>query len=461
MKLFDILPGRFFSVLASKNRQLYIDALFLLQDCFSADELVVSRSWYADRLKDVLGQRLDEGDFTDEEDVSENIQAPDKAYFIIRKLEECGWIISEQIDNQFEMQLILPDYAIDILSTLRRIAQGDTHEKELRNSMRTSYSLLATAKDPMDKVDALDAVVDNFHSFERELLKIFTNMRRYHKESASIDDVNDLLSAFLERYQENIDRRYIAPLTGTNSVVRFRTAIRDILSSWLVEEDSWTRQQKAWIRRHPDNSPTEDDAADEMIRQVDYVLGRLDDVLPSLVEKIREKDSIYKERTISRIRYKSRSGMDIRRALTDLIKEGAFDDALAEDMASSLYFTGVRLHDRRSLYERSVRRSDDEGQGPAVVRARVGDQEAIAVVFAEAGNKVSLDEIDAFVLSTMGAGDEVTSCDFKIEDLHGLVLFILATLRAQEMDSPYVMNRDDGYVDVDGRSLPAVVFRRR
>ena len=43
MKLFDILPNNLFSILVSKNKSLYIEALFVLRKAFK-QEMTISKS---------------------------------------------------------------------------------------------------------------------------------------------------------------------------------------------------------------------------------------------------------------------------------------------------------------------------------------------------------------------------------------------------------------------------------
>ena len=46
MKSFSKIPGRFFSVLASGNKELYVQALFVLRQAFRT-ELVIRRKFYS------------------------------------------------------------------------------------------------------------------------------------------------------------------------------------------------------------------------------------------------------------------------------------------------------------------------------------------------------------------------------------------------------------------------------
>ena len=436
MKLFDILPPNFFSVLASPNRQLYIDALFLLQDCFSAEELIIRRDYYAERLRERLGNtisasNIEEDAIGEEEDNNSELFA-DKASLIIRRLAKCGWVIVEMIENQFDWQIFIPDYASDILNLLRHLTED-----------RTAH--------------------DNFRDFEKELIKVFTNMKRYHQMSTELENVNDLLNAFLTNYQENIDRKYISPLSRSNSVERYRTEIKNILSAW-TQSDDWKRVELAWISKHSRNGNIEAEkeiASEELKRSIEYIEERLDNSLPSLVGKIKEKDSIYKERTIARIKYKSQSGKNVKKALLDLIKASSKNDNLLEAMSSSFSLSSVSIYDSHSLYERREKERIESEEDLRVDRSGIGENVFNEIVD-EMRSQISNDEIDSFVLSAMGRENELRTNGFGIANMRDFMFFILSTIRAEENDSPYYMeNFSSETVRINGASFPDVIFRRR
>lgn len=85
MKLFDIIPNKFFSLLSSKNKEIYSDCLFILfsqhrgNASFGIDREIVVHvlTYYFEELGEV-------DIFQDEDD---NVKsAREKANFIIRKI---------------------------------------------------------------------------------------------------------------------------------------------------------------------------------------------------------------------------------------------------------------------------------------------------------------------------------------------------------------------------------------
>ena len=87
MNLFDKIPENFFSILVSKNKNIYIQALFVLREAFS-QEMSISKDNLISRLINNLEEEFLEIDFLDElEDIEipkdNNVSA--KAYFLRSK----------------------------------------------------------------------------------------------------------------------------------------------------------------------------------------------------------------------------------------------------------------------------------------------------------------------------------------------------------------------------------------
>ena len=66
MNLFDKIPENFFSILVSKNKNLYIDALFVLRDAFK-QEMSISKENIISRLINSLEDEINQEDFSEDE----------------------------------------------------------------------------------------------------------------------------------------------------------------------------------------------------------------------------------------------------------------------------------------------------------------------------------------------------------------------------------------------------------
>ena len=133
MSLFTILPNNFFSILASKNKEIYAEALLLLFQSIEDNDLLIKKSEYIRNLKDRLTEVsshlvIDVEDDPDDEE--EMINHADKASFIVRRLEECGWIDVEINPENFEEYIALPSYSIHVLNLLNNLIKESTADRK-------------------------------------------------------------------------------------------------------------------------------------------------------------------------------------------------------------------------------------------------------------------------------------------------------------------------------------------
>ena len=73
-QLFDKIPDRFFSILASRNKIIYAQALFVLHDAFR-EELEIRREDLIARLVDSMETEIMDADFSD--DMTQDEQGED------------------------------------------------------------------------------------------------------------------------------------------------------------------------------------------------------------------------------------------------------------------------------------------------------------------------------------------------------------------------------------------------
>lgn len=94
MKLFERIPEKFFTILSSSKKELYVEALFVLRQAFKT-ELMIKREELTAMLIDSLESSILEADFSEEaqEMGAENTSIDGmsgKAHLLIRKLRDTG-----------------------------------------------------------------------------------------------------------------------------------------------------------------------------------------------------------------------------------------------------------------------------------------------------------------------------------------------------------------------------------
>lgn len=126
MNLYDVIPENLFSVLSSKNKNLYVKTLFVLLGAFK-QHLKISK----DELISMINARLDDdiisADFTEEKLLESEQSISGKAHFLVRKLKSVGWILIET-ESDFREYITVPGFSYKIIQLLYDIANVSESE---------------------------------------------------------------------------------------------------------------------------------------------------------------------------------------------------------------------------------------------------------------------------------------------------------------------------------------------
>ena len=124
MQLFNILQPSMFSLLTSKNRDIYVSSLFILRKVF-LQEFNIEK----DKLISTIASSIEKEKYSlvDNEDgvidLSQIKDARSTSSYIIRRFEETGWIECEYNRTaKFKENVMLPPYSVKLLNTLFEIA---------------------------------------------------------------------------------------------------------------------------------------------------------------------------------------------------------------------------------------------------------------------------------------------------------------------------------------------------
>lgn len=119
--LFSVIPNNFFSPLSSFNKIVYWECICRLFSVMDRQlSFGIEREILTDELQYNFEQynaaELEYEEFTEKD-------SRGKANFIIRKLEQCGWIEIET-DKSYVQRVIFTEYSIKIVKALLEISDG-------------------------------------------------------------------------------------------------------------------------------------------------------------------------------------------------------------------------------------------------------------------------------------------------------------------------------------------------
>lgn len=245
MDLFDILPSNYFSIFAGKNRAIYAESLVVLFELLQNDEALINKQDFLKALKDKNASIVEKFDYTEEEiddlddgdEVLVGSSVSNKAAFIIRRLEETGWINVAIDPDTFEETIVLPQYSIALLKSFNEIITDET--APYLSLVHSTYSELKVEDEEPDELmyATLARCYENTKKLKVELITLIHSIRIFQTRLGKTFDTNKVLHSYFDVYKTKISDRYYHPLKTFDSVAKFKRPIIKILEKWVSNKE--------------------------------------------------------------------------------------------------------------------------------------------------------------------------------------------------------------------------------
>ena len=192
MDFFDMVPDNFFSILASKNKRIYLSSILQVFKVYETgtilgiDKKIVvdDLTYYLETNKNYLFDAEDEDD-----EESKTTNKRDLANYILRRMEECGWIYID-VTNDYMEVLNFTDDAIIICEALinaypqfeyssdEELPADYINPNEYHGYIYSINSLLSQ-KDNVDYALTFSLVYSNTKQLIRALRRMDARMKDY------------------------------------------------------------------------------------------------------------------------------------------------------------------------------------------------------------------------------------------------------------------------------------------
>lgn len=471
MKLFEVLPHNLFTILSSKNREIYAEALFVLRKAFK-QEMSISRTDLVSMLVASLDERMLEMDLSEDEDddggitggYREGTSLSATAHYLLRKLKDTGWIDIEYQPDSFEEVITLRDYAVKLINLLHSLT--DESVKEYNSYVYSTYSAIKTADAERDDFmyNALLTAYENTMRLVDELKTLHNNIRRYHQALNEYATVNDVLKGHFDEYKSLVMDRVYHPLKTLDSVPRFKSPIMKILGGWLADHALRERMAEQALLRG--KYKTREEAAEDIILKI----GEISDIyerLDELLEEIDRKNSAYTRASIEKMRYMLNSDRSIKGKIVELLThiskvEEQGERHMVERLADAVELFRQGYIDEKSLFTRAARDKKRE-EPPAEVRlVKIGEGDNVLdELLDKARRGYNHARVMDFMQSVMEGMDVVTSREIPLPGDEEFILLMLASLKSGDKNTFYKVEFLEGYIDNNGYRIPNMRFIRK
>lgn len=446
MNLFDIVPNNYFSIFSGKNKEIYIESLNILYSLLQNDEAVIKKSDFLSALKE-REKNLNNFSF-EEEDLSEEekndlsfVTPSSKASFVIRRLEETGWIdISMDIDN-YEEVIVLPAYTISLLKTFSDIVSDE--EAPYLSLVHSTYSELKLEDEDMDELlyTTLLRCYENTKKLKVELITLIHSIRIFQNKLTKLFDTNEVLHSYFDVYKKKISDRYYHPLKTFDSVAKFKRPIIKILDRWLKDKN--IREKLIVQASISSKTNNKKEIENDIITKINYISDTYE-TLNSLISSIDKENNSYTKSSTQKILYLNNSDRTIKGHLENIFKHYASSINDGRALADIL----SKMQDSTSFYEQGFIDSQSvtlpilkkfrETGVPLEIVSFDDANDLLMDNFLEETKNIYTDErVYSFMERSFADKDEIDSKELKIKNYDSLICLILATVKSEDESSFY------------------------
>lgn len=469
MELFKVLNPKFFSIFHSKNREIYVTALFALRELF-LQEAIIEKEVLISKLvnkmeKDVL-LRFDNIEEEEEQARPKGKDARSTAHYLIRKLEECGWI--EQDYNllaDFKENIVLPPYSVRIINVLKDI----TEESEIvfTSHIYSIYSNLynADVNAPEYRYLALHNADQGFSELTNSLKILAHDLRRRQRLVSILNTSKEILSEHFDDYTKNILEQIYLPLKTQDSIQRFKGIILEILYRWLRSPS--TLEQIGMLAKDKLKLASLNEAENIVVDLVSNIGEHLETV-ESLVNDIDARHNAYISAVTEKLRSLIYTNKSTKKKLTSLLAIFSSGNQRYLDRVIETTSVGINLQkqgylDTESMFIRA-------GSEPKVITPPQpidfydGADSSGVYDFVESSLKspYASTMVLEYLKELMENRNSIDFEDWELKDVGELIKAITATIRGFDTNTFYTTSIDEHErINSGGFNVPLTTFTRR
>lgn len=448
--MFHIIDEHFFVPLASPNKLVYWECICKL---FSVMDHQLSFGVERDVLIEELQYYFEESQAAElEGEEVAGKSARDKANWMLRKLENYGWVDIET-DKSYVQRVNFKEYAVKVIRTLLEIAEGK--QIEYQGYIYTIYSLVRSSTDNPGVV--LLSIVDNTDMLITGLKNLSSSIKHYIDELTRYKTPAEIMDVLFNDYIENIvDKAYHRLLTSDN-VSKFRPEIIERLESKSRSKSYVDKASEELTGIREISKDEAEELVYHYIHQVIDAFHNMDEIL----SEINRKHTQYQRAAINRAKFYLIGGEDVRGQIKEILS-GMNEEINRDDMdLNGIYRIGfmyelIRIYNSAVLDEKSLY-TPLEGKRafePEMLLDEEPDQELrnekMRQMLEKMARVLNPDKINNYVEKQLGSRKEMSASELPLENTDDFVKMIYIRLYGQRKNMKYrivikEMIKKDGY----------------
>ena len=475
MNLFEKIPDNFFSILSSKNKNIYGIALVSLYEALTMYRNKIRKNDFLELLKSRGEQEVSLFSFEDEDVEDESMlydpTLAQKANFVVRRLIETGWIYIDQNVKTGTEYILLPTYSISMLKIIYEFMNAN--EVKYVSYVHSTYSDLKLEDELQDDFmyKTLESAYNNTHTLEIEVAKLDHSIRVFQRQLNNIFSPNEVLSQHFDDCREDVVNPIYHPLKTSDSIVLYQGPINSILKRWLHTSEVRKKLIEQALR---ENRFLRDEAEAELdvIKKINYI----QDTFVRLTNEIGDIDktqSDYIKASTEKVIYLNNSDKSIRGKLETIFlacaktiageKEGTYH-SIIRDITSSALFYQQGYIDADSVAKPYKRSQRDDGIPLELDDFDHERNHDLMSSIMDRSKAYSEETIMAYMRKAFGDKTELFAKDINLKDINDYIMLILGSVKSNSSISFYdIEHPEEGIsqVDVGDYNIPNFTYVKK
>ena len=459
MQLRFEIPDRFWGLFRSVNREVYIEALLVINEEYQYSNYFLTRETCIQILSDLYTKKRIRLQREEDETEFDMLETP--SLRILRWLLKAGWLKKIEDYHTLATHIVIPDYAAIFIEAFERLnSEEDETEIYIQNVYATLFSF---RNDSRANISMLRTALVNTRRLNKALQDMLHNMDKFFGRLLEQKSYGELLKEHLEGYVEEIVQKKYHILKTSDNFYIYKTDIKKCLRE-MRDDEEWLEQIRERAKMMGDNR-------EDVVELIELIERGFDDI-EHRISNMDKEHTKYVRATVTRLNYLLSGETDTKGLVIQLLNQ--LSEANVRESADSQYsyeemlrLTGAKMNlsllkmiSEQSLYKRRKGRKDFISQMALEEETEDLKREDV-LKLNRIQTRYSKKQIEEFVESHM-QGDIMDASRLNVTDEETFEKLILAYDYCTRRSSKYMAVEEEPKMIENGQyRYPALRFVRR
>jgi hypothetical protein len=439
--LYRIIGTSFFSALSSRNRDVYLDCLFILHDVLDDlyQEEQNTKPNVTSLIEDYLNSKIDTTIYEEDDSVANLRGNREKANYILNLLIKQKWLFEEDLGN-YSVAINFYNHSSRIIRILKEIESND--QTEYTGLISTIYlSLKNFSYNDIGQFEQIykrtDELISNLKTLRSNIYLYYNDMIK-NKSKENLEELFEQLISYKKKF---FDKAFYN-LQTKDTLKKYKYDILVYLNQIIENKDAINQLTKLSIS---DKYPTEEEANNFILMKLHTVLAAFENI-DRLNHSISERSEQYINALISKIQYILNRSEDI---------EGIFNqifDLVINDEIEEFDFIKILDTSTLDISSMYTPRKISEKINTSILPFEMlhidekSKQETIEELLSN--KKYSLDSINSHVIDILRDDIKIKASDLDLSTYDNYIYLILIYLYSRNLEAKYEISPLDEEVSI-------------